>query len=150
MFNALVRGVVVMTHRCADVRHLVGGDADPYAAAAYQNPTLSLTRLQRFANGFGKIRIIRRLGVVCAQVGDVVTTTFELRPHLFFQRKSRMISGNDKLHTLPLCRIGYFLFASSISLRAWVATLSTLKPRCSSATGPGADAPKRSRPITSP
>ena len=82
MFDALVGRVVVMAHGCADARHLVGGNADSHAAAAYQDPTLSLARLQSFAHSFGEVRIIRRLRVIRAQVSYVVTTAFQVAPAL--------------------------------------------------------------------
>jgi hypothetical protein len=78
MFDALVSGIGIVAHRCANPRDLVDGDRRADAAAADQYAAFGLGVDDGFTDGFGKIWVIvRGIKVEGADIEDVVAKVAE-------------------------------------------------------------------------
>src|SRR6185369_5338188 len=128
-----------VTAECSpDAVEFVGGDSSTDATTTDEYSDLGGAVLHSFADLFCVVRIIvRNRAVVRAEVDQIVTSLAQLFNDPFVERITPMICSNRDSHLV-------------ISARACWRTLSRLNPRFFSATSPGADAPNRSKQITSP
>src|SRR6185437_12966460 len=121
-----------------------------HAAATDQNAPLGTARNQRAPHRFGKVRVIRRLCIVSAKVNHLMPQALQISANFLLQSEPRVVCSDDQPHRALPVSSGCDFRARSTSALARLATLSAPKPSSSRTFFPGAEAPKRSSPITSP
>jgi hypothetical protein len=145
VFARLMGRISIPAESRPNAAEFVGRDRSSHAAAADQYPNLRRACLYCFSNLFCVIGIIDRSTVVSAEVDQIMAGFAQLRDNALIERVASMIRADCYLHRLLK------LFQDfSINERAWLKTLSMLKPNSLRATSPGAEPPKRSRQMTSP
>src|SRR5581483_9222358 len=142
--------IVIVAHAGTNAGHFVGCNANADAAAADQDATFSAAGLQRTANRLGKVRVIRRLRVISPQIDHLMPQPLKITAYLFLQGITCMVGADGELHRYFPAMAGSALRARSSRALARATTLSSPNPSFSRAVTPGEEAPKRSRPITSP
>ena len=128
-----------MAHRRADARQFVGGNRRANAAAADEHPSICLDLQDRFTDSLCIVRIIHWILIHGAEVDHRVAQLMKIVPKLLFEGESGVIRTDGDVH---------FYFSNSPTARC--TTWSTVKPSFSITTFPGAEAPNRSIPMTSP
>src|SRR6185312_5548118 len=93
-------GVGVMAQPCTHSGDFVGGNRGPNPAAADEHRAANLPAQNAFAHSFGVIRIIDWIGVVCAQIDDLMPALAQVSYQLLLQRKAGVIGTNGDFHAL--------------------------------------------------
>src|SRR5579863_7472607 len=146
VLHALVRGVGVMTDAGAHAGNFICRDAHAHARSTDDDAARSHTRFDSLAHLLAEVGVIVfRLADKSSQVDDLMASGGKVFAQLFFERKPGVIRCNDELQRSTPSESAYF---SSAFARA--ATFSAVNPSSFITVGPGAEAPKRSSPITSP
>src|SRR5689334_20986228 len=104
----------------------VGSNTGSHPGAAQQNSAPGFATMNGFADFYGQVGIIHRLAVKRAQVQRLMAGSAHRIQNHFFQRKTGVVTG-----------YGHFHF--DISSRAFAATPSAVKPKCSNTSLPGAE-----------
>src|SRR5580700_1448319 len=150
VLDALMSRVVIVAHAGADAGHFVGGNANADAAAADEDAAFGASQLESAADSLGEISIVGGLGVERAKIDDVVTEPLQIATDFLLEGITCVICSDGELHSYFSASAGSDFRARSTSALARATTLSTPKPRFLRTMAPGAEAPKRSRPMTSP
>src|ERR1043166_9558570 len=138
-----MRGKDVVNQCRPNSFHLVGSDARSHSASADRDPALDLTICHALSQRHDVIGIvIFRSQTGRAKVQNLMSGLTQPFGQFFLQGKPCMIRGNSDTHYFA----SLFLFTSSMARSQMC---STVKPYSRITTSPGAEAPKRSTPITS-
>ena len=98
VLDALMPGVRIVADAGANADQFIGGHAGANAAAANQHAAFGAAVQNSAADGFGKIRIVRRILVECADVQNFVSQGAQKVPHGIFQLETCVIGTNDDFH----------------------------------------------------
>ena len=147
VLDSLVRRVGVAAVARAHARDLVRGDARADSRAAEQDAAVDLAAHDREAELLGVVRVVDRLGRVCAEVEHAVTERLDLLLHRFLERETRVVAGDGDLHRAPPACVPR---TRASDARAASATRSGIKPKCFATSFAGALAPKLVMPTHPP
>src|SRR6187551_2245943 len=179
VFDALVRGISVVTDRRTDAAHLVGRHRGADARATDQDAAIRRAVLDRLAEALREVGVIvGRIGAVPAEVDQLVSETgrretadqgvLHLRPRVIGREGDphQLWPGSDAplraTPASPLPIVGCFPKCppSSVGMRprrpsrttrrATSVTRSAVNPNFSKIVPAGADAPKWSSPMIAP
>jgi hypothetical protein len=95
VLDALVCGVVIVTHAGAQAGNLVGGDADADARAADEDGLLGHAGTHRVADRLGGVGIVGRLGRVDAEVDNFVALEGEMGSNFLLEEEAGVVGGDD-------------------------------------------------------
>ena len=98
MFDALMRGVGIVTESGSDAGDFVGGDGGADTAAADENTSFGFPGDDGFAQGFGEIGVVGRIGVEGADVENIVTELLQEFRNLLFEREAGVIGADCDAH----------------------------------------------------
>ncbi len=98
MFDALMRGVGIVTEAGSDAGDFVGGDGGADAAAADENASFGFAGDDGFAQGFGEIGVVGRVGVEGADVENIVAELLQEFRNLLFEREAGVVGADCDAH----------------------------------------------------
>jgi hypothetical protein len=110
VFHALVSRIRIMTQTGPDATHFVGGHGSSDPAPADEHATVSAAIQNRLTDGFGKIRIVHRIGIVGSNVNHFIAQFTQEFGQSDFQFKSGMVGTNRGAHVLSANRFDDLFF----------------------------------------
>jgi hypothetical protein len=106
VFDTLMSGINIVTHRSANTSLLIGGDASSHTRAAHQNSPLRLPLEHSPAYQLGNIREVDRLRTVRSAILYFVSLVLQKMDHCAFERISCVIAAycnGQSLHRMIQC-----------------------------------------------